>query len=154
MSTAWHIAQINTAQSLYDQDDPRFQGFVDQIDAINAIADTAPGFVWRLQDDAGNAMDIQVSDDPYLLINMSVWESIEALFEFTYKTAHTGVMSQRREWFTRPDKPHMAHWWVPAGTLPSEEEGMERLTHLREHGPTPHAFTFKATFPPPGVKSD
>ena len=80
-----------------------------------------------------------------MIVNMSVWESIDALASFVYRSDHVAVMRRRREWFERI-RVFMVLWWVPAGHVPSVEEALERLGHLREHGPTPHAFTFKARF--------
>lgn len=142
-----HLAQLNVAHALAPLDSPLLADFVAQLDEINALADAAPGFVWRLQSESGNATDIRSDDDPLLVSNMSVWTSAEALFEYVYKTAHTKVMARRREWFARPEKAFQVLWWIPAGTVPSLAEGMERLRHLQEHGPTAHAFTFKQRFP-------
>jgi len=150
MTTGWHIAQINIATALYPADDPRISGFYERLDEINALADESDGFVWRLQSDSGNATDIQTTDNPLDLINMSVWSSIEALFEFVYKTAHRGVMIKRRDWFERPDGAYQALWWVPAGHIPTVEEGLARLDLLNAEGPGPRAFSFKKQYPMPG----
>ena len=151
MTDKWHIAQINIATALHPADDPRMHGFYSQLDEINALADSSPGFVWRLQSDSGNATDIPIGEDPLLIANMSVWESVEALFEFAYKTAHQKVLVDRRKWFTRPDGAYQAMWWVPAGHVPTVEEGLARLERLRDRGPTQDAFTFRSKFPPPGA---
>lgn len=146
----WHIAQINVGHVLHPVDDPRMEGFTDRLDEINALADAAPGFVWRLQSDSGNATDILVSNDPSFLINMSVWADLDALFRFVYRTSHQGVMAGRRQWFARPQGVYQALWWLPAGHLPTPQEGLERLRLLERDGPTADAFTFKKSFPPPG----
>ena len=151
MTTAWQIAQLNIAGALYPHDDPRMSQFFEQLDEVNALADSSPGFIWRLQSESGNATDIQVGDDPLLIVNMSVWESVEALFDFAYKSAHRVVLAGRRKWFKRPDGAYQVLWWVPAGHRPSVDEGMDRLRLLQESGPCPEAFTFKAKFPPPDV---
>jgi hypothetical protein len=148
--TEWHIAQLNVGRTLAPPDSPQLAEFMAALDAINAQADTTPGFVWRLQSDSGNATDILVSSDPNFLINMSVWSNLEALFEFVYRSAHTQVMVRRRQWFERPTQAYMVLWWVPAGHIPSPAEALERLEHLRSHGPTPHAFTFSQRYPAPG----
>ena len=150
MSSDWHLAQINIGTTLYPSDDQRMSRFFGQLDEINSLADRSPGFVWRLQSESGNATDIQVSDDPLLLVNMSVWVSVEALFDFAYKSAHTKVLADRRQWFKRPDRPYQALWWVPAGHQPSVDEGMSKLELLQETGPSRHAFNFKTKYPPPG----
>ena len=122
------------------------------LEPINAIADAAPGFVWRLQDEAGDAIAIRPFEDESLMINMSVWESREALWRFVYDSEHLAVMRRRREWFERM-KVFMALWWIPAGTLPSLEDARERLAALEASGPTPYAFTFKKPFSPVGVEA-
>lgn len=145
----WHIAQINVGRLVAPIDDPRIQPFVDRLDAVNAVADAAPGFVWRLQDDTGNATSILVTDDPFFLINMSVWTDIESFTDFVYGDAHKPLLSQRLDWFERPRGPILAMWWVPAGHIPTPDEGIARLDHLKAHGPGPHAFTLAKPFPPP-----
>lgn len=144
-----HIAQLNIARAKAPLDDPLLADFVAQLDAVNAMAEESPGFVWRLKDDSGNATDIRAYDDPRLIVNMSVWQSIDALFDFTYKTAHTKVMSRRKEWFEPLPGPHLVLWWTAAGTVPTLADGQARLDYLDRHGPSAAAFTFKVRFPPP-----
>jgi hypothetical protein len=148
---SYHVAQINVGLPLEPLDSARLADFVAALDPVNALADAAPGFVWRLQTEDGNATAIRVLDDDRLIVNMSVWESVEALGAFVYRSAHTGVMRRRREWFVpmRESKSVTALWWVPAGTVPTVAEAETRLRHLRAHGPTPHAFTFRDPFPSP-----
>jgi hypothetical protein len=119
--------------------------FVASLDPVNALADQAPGFVWRLQTDDGNSTAIRAFDDDRVIVNMSVWESIDQLTDFVYRSGHIDVMRRRREWFERI-RVHMALWWVPVGHVPSVAEAEERLAHLQAHGPAPYAFTFKARF--------
>ena len=154
MTNAWNVAQINVGTTLFETDDERLHGFMSRLDAVNALADKSPGFVWRLQSESGNATDIDVGGDPLFIVNMSVWASIDELFEFVYKTAHREVMIRRREWFARPKGAYQALWWVPAGHTPTPEEALERLAYLNEHGPTEKAFTFQKTFPPPDKAVD
>ena len=149
MSADWHLAQINIGRLTAPQGDPRVQPFFDALDRVNAIADAAPGFVWRLQDDSGNAMGISYSPDPLLAVNMSVWRDADSLFEFVYRSAHTPVMARRRDYFQRFDGAFQALWWVPAGHVPTVSEGLSRLWLLDRFGPCPQAFTFKARFPAP-----
>ena len=151
MARNWLIAQLNIAGALYPHDDSRMSTFFEQLNDINALADSSLGFVWRLQSESGNATDIQVGDDPLLIVNMSVWESVEALYDFAYKSAHRTVLADRKKWFKRPDEAYQVLWWVPAFHRPSVDEGMERLRLLQNLGPSPEAFTFKFKFPPPGV---
>lgn len=146
---AHHIAQINVSRPAEPLDSARLADFVAALDPINALADTAPGFVWRLSTEDGNATAIRVFDDDQLIVNMSVWESIEALGAFVYRSAHTGVMRRRREWFVPMLESTTALWWVPAGTVPTVADGELRLRQLWAHGPTPAAFTFRAPFPGP-----
>jgi Domain of unknown function (DUF3291) len=115
------------------------------LDPVNALADRAPGFVWRLQTDEGNATAIRPFDDDQMIVNMSAWESIDALASFVYRSDHISVMRRRREWFERI-LVFMVLWWIPAGHIPSVDEALARLEHLREHGPTPYAFTFKQRY--------
>jgi hypothetical protein len=143
---AWHVAQLNVGRMVAPTSAPEIADFMAALDPINALADAAPGFVWRLQTGAGNATDIHAFDDELLLLNMSVWESIESLRAFTYTTAHTDVLRRRREWFERLDVAHLVLWWVPAGHIPSVGEAIERLERLRRDGPTPAAFTFRVPF--------
>ena len=149
MVGGFHLAQANIARAVAPVDDPALADFMALLDPINALAESAPGFVWRLQSDGGNATDIPITDDPQEILNMSVWQSVEALFDYVYRTGHTPVMARRREWFEKPQRPHLALWWVSAGHHPTVEEALERLNRLAEQGPTPEAFTFKQRFPAP-----
>lgn len=144
--THFHLAQVNIARMRGAIDSPIMAEFVAQLDAINAVADNTPGFVWRLQGADGNATALRVFDDPMLIINMSVWESIEALFEYTYRSDHIDVYRRRGEWFDRMDTAHMALWWIPAGHVPSPQEAKDKLALLEREGATPLAFTFKQRF--------
>jgi len=145
----FHLAQINIGRLVAPVDDPAIAGFVAQLDPVNALADAAPGFVWRLQSAAGNATDIVYSDDPFVIVNMSVWASVEALRDFVYATRHIDVFRDRAKWFEKMDKPHYCLWWVPAGHIPTVAEGRERLEHYQQHGPTPFSFWFSKLFPVP-----
>lgn len=145
----YQLAQVNIGRTRGPMDAEVMAEFAGALDPINAIADAAPGFVWRLQDDAGNATTIHVFDDDRLLINMSVWESLDALADFVMRTDHRDYLRRRREWFERIEQPFVALWWVPAGHVPTPQEAKDRLAHLERHGPTPHAFTFRSAYPPP-----
>ncbi len=148
-SSAFELAQVNIGRAVAALDSPRLADFMANLDRINALAERSPGFVWRLQSDSGNATDIQVSDDPRLIINLSVWQSVEALAGFAYRTAHSKFVVRRAEWFEALERPYLALWWVPAGHRPDVAEAMARLDRLAELGPSPEAFTFKTSFPPP-----
>jgi uncharacterized protein DUF3291 len=151
MADTWHLAQINVGKMVAPQGDPVVQPFFDALDAVNALAEASPGFVWRLVGEGNSATDIHATVDPLLLLNMSVWTDADSLFAFVYRSSHTPVMAQRRNWFARFDGSHQALWWIPAGTIPTINDGLSRLWHLDRFGPTPHAFTFKARFPAPGL---
>lgn len=145
----WNLAQINISRLLAPLDDPQIAGFVSQLDAINAVADQAPGFVWRLKSESGNATDIAYNDDPFVIVNMSVWNSLEALRDFAYKSDHVKVFRQRASWFEKMSKPSYCLWWIPAGHTPTVAEGRERLEYYQKHGATPYSFWFSQHFPQP-----
>jgi len=148
---AFHLAEVNIALPIEPLDSDRLVDFMAQLDPVNALADDSPGFVWRLQDDTGNNTGIQGFGDDRLIINMSVWESLDALRAFAYSNrAHLDVLRRRREWFERLPV-YMVLWWVPAGHLPTVGEAEARLSRLERLGPTPEAFTFRTHFPPPGA---
>jgi hypothetical protein len=152
VETGWHLAQVNMGRFVAPVGDPRIAGFVAQLDAVNTLADQSPGFVWRLKGEGNNATDIMPTPDPLVAINMSVWTDAESLFAFVYRSAHTPVMAQRRQWFDRWDGAFQALWWIPAGHVPTVEEAMAKLWLLDRYGPSPQAFTFKARFPAPGAE--
>jgi hypothetical protein len=149
MSEEFTIAQVNIALPREPLDTPALAEFVANLEPVNALADAAPGFIWRLTDESGDATSIRAFDDERLIINMSVWESIEALWSFVYDGGHLAVMRRRREWMTKIAESHQALWWLPAGELPTVEAARDRLDHLRVHGLSAHAFTFKQRYPPP-----
>lgn len=144
----YHIAQVNIARMRGPLDDPLMAGFVARLDEINAIADGSPGFVWRLQTSDGNATYVRPYDDDRMLVNMSVWETIDALRNYVYPSAHRELLRQRQEWFEKFAGAFVALWWVPAGHIPGVDEAKKRLAHLDAHGPTEFAFTFKTIFQP------
>jgi hypothetical protein len=144
----YHIAQINIARTRASLDDPIMQGFVSRLDEINALADAAPGFVWRLQTDEGNATYMRPYEDERIIVNMSVWESVEHLKEYVYRTPHMELLRERREWFEHFEGAYLAMWWVPAGHIPGIDEAKKRLAHLEKHGPSQYAFTWRTVQPP------
>jgi hypothetical protein len=145
----YQIAQLNVGRAVADPDSPRLADFMNWLDEINALAEASPGFVWRLQGDSGNNTDLKVSDDSMFIVNLSVWESIDDLHAFTYRSDHKAVFARRYEWFERAEGPNVVMWWQPAGSLPDIHDALGRLRRLAELGPTPEAFTFKQRFPPP-----
>ena len=124
--------------------------FMAALDRINALAEASPGYVWRLQTDDGNATAYRAFDDERLLLNLTVWETVEALADFVYRSGHVAVMQRRADWFERISEAYLVLWWVPAGHHPTVAEAEARLRHLRTKGPTRHAFTIRRSFPPPG----
>ena len=150
MDSNWHLAQMNVGTVLFPPEDPRLSGFMNRLDEINALAEQSPGFVWRLQSESGNATDIDVGGPELFLVNMSVWQSAEHLFDYVYKSMHRDIMVQRRQWFEKPIEQYQVLWWVPVGHLPTAEEGLARLEYLKEQGASEHAFTFKQRFEGPG----
>jgi len=144
----WHLAQLNVARLRHPIDAPETSEFVANLDPINALAEASPGFVWRLQDDSGNATSIHPTPDPLFIVNLSVWESIATLEDFVRRSAHAAFLRRRREWFERSTDAYLVLWWIPAGHEPSVDEAMSRLEHLRAHGPTANAFTFRHRFDP------
>ncbi|MFE6870219.1 DUF3291 domain-containing protein [Kitasatospora sp. NPDC057692] len=144
---AAQLAQLNVATLSHPLDDPRIAPFVELLDPVNAAADGAPGFVWRLVGDgAADATGLRPAGED-VIVNLSVWESPEALWDFTYRSGHLDVVRRRREWFERHVRAHLVLWWVPAGHRPGVAEALERLADLRANGPSPRAFTFASAYP-------
>lgn len=142
----YHIAQINIARMVAPVDSDTMSGFTSRLDEINALADVADGFVWRLQTEEGDATDIRPFDDDMIIINMSVWENMEALHNYTYKTVHVELLKERKNWFHKLSTPHMAIWYIPAGHIPTPHEAQAKLALIGEHGASPLAFTFAHNF--------
>jgi Domain of unknown function (DUF3291) len=147
--TPAHLAQVNIARAREPLDAPLLADFMSQLAPVNARADRAPGFVWRMQTEDGDATAVRgFGGDERLIINLTVWSSLGAMRDFVYSDpAHLAVMRRRREWFERLSL-HTVLWWVPPGHTPNVAEAEERMEHLRAHGPTPHAFTFREHFAP------
>jgi hypothetical protein len=144
----YQLAQINVGNLAAPLDSPQLKDFVDNLDRINELAESSPGFIWRLKGDGNDATSLRPLGDN-VLVNMSVWRDIESLKDYVYRSAHTQIMRRRREFFTRMSESHMVLWWVPAGHEPPVAEAVERLMHLRQHGPSRQAFTFGEAYPPP-----
>lgn len=143
------LAQLNIADGVVDMDHPQMARFTGRIDAINALADRADGFVWRLTDDdesVDGALSLRLPDDERALVNMSVWRDIDTLFAFVYKTAHAKVMVDNRDNFHDMPQSHMVLWWVDDGHIPTLLEAKSRLDMLRQYGPSPKAFDFNTPF--------
>ncbi|MDO3722839.1 DUF3291 domain-containing protein [Marinobacter sp. chi1] len=149
----YQLAQLNIATLMAPIDSPQLSDFVANLDRINALAEDSPGFVWRLQTDAGDATGIDYFGSDKI-VNLSLWDSVEALHNYVYRSAHVEIMRRKKEWFHRMGEAHMVLWWVPAGHVPSVEEAAQKLNTLREQGPTEEAFTFKTVFSPPCVGAE
>lgn len=145
------LAELNIGRMVAPLDDPAVAEFVNNLVRINELADVSPGFVWRLKNDLGDSTSFRIFDDENIIINLTVWESVDALFDYAYKSEHVAFFRRRREWFTKMDTPSMVLWWIPADHRPTFEEAKERLDHLTKHGATPYAFTFKERFEPEAV---
>jgi len=149
MKPTFHLAQINIARTREPLDHPLLRDFVDQLDAVNALAEQSPGFVWRLQTEEGDATSIQAFADPLIIVNMSVWESFEALKGFVYSGEHLRVLRNRGSWMEKLQTPVLALWWIAAGQTPTLEAAKSALRLLEEQGPSPAAFTFAQPYPAP-----
>lgn len=147
----FHLAQINIGKARHPLESAEMAGFMDNLDRINGLAERSEGFVWRLQDEAGNATSIHVFDDPGIILNMSVWTSLETFKAFVYQTVHSRFIDKRGAWFVPHDGPNLAMWWIAAGTGLSAENGKDKLEKLENNGPTEAAFSFARTFNPPEI---
>lgn len=144
----YHLAQLNIAMLREPLESPGMADFVANLERINALAEASPGYLWRLQDEAGDATAIR----PFgadVLVNLSLWRDVQSLSDYVYKSAHSEMLKRRREWFDKAEQAHMVLWWVPAGHRPGVEEAAERLAHLRAHGSSAHAFGFRQAFAAP-----
>jgi hypothetical protein len=153
MLTAHHaLAQVNIARLLAPLDSDQLAGFVAALEPINAVADTAPGFIWRMTGaDGGDATSERFFNETDLLVNMSVWRDLAALNDFVFRGPHVEVMRQRRSWFAPMAEFYTALWWLPIDVRPTIADAEDRLLHLREHGPTEVAFNFRLPFPAPAA---
>jgi len=143
----WHLAQLNIAHLLEPLDSELLADFVANLDRINTLAEQSDGFIWRLVDEIPDLPNFGFDAD--YIVNLSVWDSVEALHNYVYRSAHIEVMRRKLEWFHKMPRSHMVLWWVPAGTIPSPLEAKEKLRFLQQHGPTEQAFTFRQAFSKP-----
>lgn len=153
MSHRYHLAQVNIARARAPMDHPLMRGFAEQLAPINALAEASPGFVWRLQTEEGDATSIQAFDDPQIIVNLSLWDSLEALRDYVYAGPHLELLKQRKEWMEKVDGPSLALWWLPAGQLPTLEDARRALQSLAEKGSTAEAFSFARPFAAPSTQS-
>jgi hypothetical protein len=149
MTSAYHLAEINISRLLAPLDSELLADFVAALDPVNAAGDAAPGFVWRLKTEDGDATAVRIFDDPDLIVNLTVWTDLASLGDFAFGPGHVEIMRRRRTWFARPTEAMTALWWIPAGARPTVADAERRLLALRREGPTPYAFTMRTPFPPP-----
>jgi len=150
----YQLAQLNIALPVEPLTSARLAEFVALLEPVNALADAAPGFVWRLQTEDGDATAVRGFGDDRLIVNMSVWKSLDALAAFVFAGPHAQVMRRRRAWFTQLREAYTVLWWVPVGVIPTVADAQDRLAALRRYGPTPYAFTMQRAFPPPGSTTE
>ncbi|HMH23744.1 MAG TPA: DUF3291 domain-containing protein [Puia sp.] len=149
-TTKWHLAQLNVGKMTGASiDDPAMAGFVALLDEINTVAEASKGFIWRLKDENNNATSLNPFGDERILVNMSVWETVDDLEAYVYSGRHLDVLKSRRDWFVKFGKPFMALWYIAAGHIPTVEEARERLDHLQRNGPTAYVFDFNVRFAAP-----
>ena len=144
----FHLAQINIAKAKAAMDSLVMKGFVDRLDEINQLADNSAGFVWRLKSEEG-AATISAFEDPSIIVNMSVWQDLDALKNYVYKSVHLELLKEKNSWFDKMADAHQVLWWIPASHIPSVAEGKEKLIYIQEHGATEFAFNFAKNFPSP-----
>lgn len=145
----YHLAQINIGLMRGTLEDPIMAEFAAALDEVNTAAEQSPGFVWRLKTSSGNATDIRVYPDPKVIVNISVWQSVEQLKTYVYQSLHVNFFARRRQWFEKFPGEHFGMWWIPAGHLPTAEEGKAKLDYLTRQGESLECFTFANPYPPP-----
>ena len=146
----YQLAEINIARMKgVNIDDPIMKEFVDNLDVVNELAENSEGFVWRLKEDNNNATSLNPYDDEQVIINISVWESVETLEQYVFKTFHSEFLKRRKEWFHKYGKVHTAMWWIEEGNFPTVDEAVAKLAALQKDGPTKDVFTFKDRFSAP-----
>jgi hypothetical protein len=145
----YQLAQLNIARMRFPLESPEMADFVNNLDRINELADSSEGFVWRLQGDGNDATSLRPFDDDFIIVNMSVWQNLESLKNYVYKSAHTDILKRRAEWFEKMRDAMVVMWWIPTGHIPTVTESKERLEHLRAHGSSAFAFSFREAFPAP-----
>ena len=146
-----HLAQLNIGKTRFDLESDEMAEFVNNLEPINAIAESSPGYIWRLKDDSGDATNIEVENNPDLIVNMSLWDNVESLKNFMFKTHHIDFLKRKKEWFVPTTEASYVLWWVQEGHIPTVQEAMEKLEYLRQKGETPEAFSFKREFAKPDL---
>jgi hypothetical protein len=144
METTQHLAELNIGRIRYPLDDPRMADFANNLALVNGLAERSQGFVWRYTDESGSAVNTRPFDDPLIIVNVSVWETVEALERYVWQTVHKRFYGRRHEWFDKFEGPYFVMWWVPVGHRPTMQEAIERLNHLKHQGPSNHAFGWES----------
>lgn len=144
----FELAQLNMATLKAPLDSPVLADFVANLDRINDLAESSPGFIWRLKGEGADATDLRPMGEA-VIVNMSVWKDVASLNAFVYRSDHVQIMRRRKEWFERMVDAAVVLWWVPRDRRPTVEEAIARLEHLRRNGPAPEAFTFRHAFQAP-----
>lgn len=141
-----HLAQLNVAVMLEPLDTPRMATFTGRLAEVNAAAERAAGFVWRLKDDDGpGATSYRMLGNDMIIVNLSVWQDLASLRAFVYQEAgHRRALAARRQWFEPAVEPMTACWYIDEGHLPSLAEAEGRLLRLRVDGPGADVFAFSA----------
>ena len=147
------LAEANLAWMRYPLEDPRMATMRGEIDRINALGDSSPGFIWRFRTAEGDATDVRVLDDPRVLFNLTIWRSVDDLRRYVYRTEHAAFLRRRHDWFLPPPKPPLAMWWMPVGTRPTVDEAMARLEQLWREGPSSEAFPLTQPYAPDGTRA-
>jgi hypothetical protein len=148
----FHLAQANIAIAKFSYEDPRFAGFVSNLDRVYALAESIPGFVWRYVSVDNDAEAKAIFGEPNLIFNMSLWETKESLSDFVYRSDHVGILRNRAEWFIPQNSPIFALWWQEEGAIPTVMEARHRLELLAQTGPSTDAFTFGNYFKSPAME--
>ncbi|TRX34043.1 DUF3291 domain-containing protein [Flavobacterium sp. ZT3R18] len=148
--TEYQLAEINIARMKgVAINDPIMKEFVDNLDKVNEIAEQSEGFVWRLKDEDNNATNLNPYNDEQIIVNISVWDSIESLEHYMYKTFHSEFLKRRKEWFQSFGQVSTAMWWVKKGEIPDINQAMEKLDYLQKNGVSEIVFNFKQKYPKP-----
>lgn len=148
----YHLVELNIARITQPLDSEESAEFVAALGPINELAEATPGFVWRLTDEDGQSssyVPLEGVDDDQVIVNYSIWEDMESLRHFMFKSGHAIYMRRRREWFDAHTETDTVCWWAPAGTIPPLGEAYERLLHLREHGPSERGWELNRPMDPP-----
>jgi hypothetical protein len=145
------LAQLNIARIAHPLESKEMQDFTLALSAINLLAEHSPGFVWLLKDENNTATSFRIYDDPSIIVNMSVWESLDSLKHYVFNSGHHHYLKRRKEWFIPLEQTGTVLWWIPDNHTPSLEEARNKLDYLRKNGSTQEAFGFAQAFAAPAT---